>query len=162
TVVVRPRFVWGPDDTTLLDAMVAQVRSGRFAWIGGGRHRTATTHVDNTVEGLVLAATRGRDRGVWFVTDGDPIPFRDMVTRLLATRGVAAPDRSIPVAVAGAIAEGGERLWRAFRLPGRPPLTRFAFWIASQECTIDDTRAERELGYAPVVSRDRGLEAMPR
>ena len=25
---------------------------------GGGRHRTATTHVDNTVEGLWLAATR--------------------------------------------------------------------------------------------------------
>jgi nucleoside-diphosphate-sugar epimerase len=56
TVVVRPRFVWGRGDTTLLPAMVELVRSGRFAWIGGGRHLTSTTHVDNAVQGLVLGA----------------------------------------------------------------------------------------------------------
>src|SRR5450631_1841774 len=31
TVVVRPRFVWGAGDTTLLPVMVELVRSGRFA-----------------------------------------------------------------------------------------------------------------------------------
>ena len=44
TVVVRPRFVWGPGDTTLLPAMTEMVRAGRWAWIGGGRHLTSTTH----------------------------------------------------------------------------------------------------------------------
>lgn len=34
TVVVRPRFVWGAGDTTLLPSIVELVRSGRFAWIG--------------------------------------------------------------------------------------------------------------------------------
>ena len=60
TVVVRPRFVWGRGDTTLLPTMVELVRSGRFAWVGGGEHLTSITHVDNAVEGLVLGATRGR------------------------------------------------------------------------------------------------------
>ncbi|MGA8115976.1 MAG: NAD-dependent epimerase/dehydratase family protein, partial [Actinocatenispora sp.] len=60
TVVLRPRFVWGAGDTTVLPELVAAVRSGRFAWIGGGRHRTDTTHVDNVAHGLLLAATRGR------------------------------------------------------------------------------------------------------
>ena len=60
TVVVRPRFVWGLGDTTLLPVMVGMVRAGRFAWIGGGRHLTSTTHVDNTVEGLILGATAGQ------------------------------------------------------------------------------------------------------
>src|SRR6476619_1025143 len=77
TVVVRPRFVWGRGDTSLLPAIVEMVRSGRFRWVGGGRHLTATTHVDNTVEGLWLAATRGPAGGVWFVTDGDPVEFRE-------------------------------------------------------------------------------------
>ena len=63
TVVIRPRFVWGRGDTTLLPALVELVRSGRFRWVGGGRHLTATTHLDNTVEGLWLGATRpGRER----------------------------------------------------------------------------------------------------
>ena len=70
TVVVRPRLVWGPGDTTVLPQIVEAVRSGRFAWIGGGRHLTSTTHVDNAVEGLVLAARRGTPGGVYFVTDG--------------------------------------------------------------------------------------------
>ena len=65
TVVLRPRFVWGVGDTTLLPAIVELVRAGRFAWIGGGRHRTSTTHVDNTVEGLVLGAhARPSGRGL--------------------------------------------------------------------------------------------------
>jgi nucleoside-diphosphate-sugar epimerase len=38
TVVVRPRFVWGRGDTTLLPTLVELVRSGRFRWVGGGRH----------------------------------------------------------------------------------------------------------------------------
>lgn len=50
TVVLRPRFVWGKGDTTLLPEMVATVKSGRFAWVGGGRNITETTHVDNVVE----------------------------------------------------------------------------------------------------------------
>jgi nucleoside-diphosphate-sugar epimerase len=59
TIVVRPRFVWGPGDTTLVPAMIEMIRTGRFRWIGGGRHRTSTAHVDNTVHALVLAADRG-------------------------------------------------------------------------------------------------------
>ena len=58
TVVIRPRFVWGRGDTTLLPQLVELVRSGRFRWVGGGEQLTATTHVDNTVEGLWLGATK--------------------------------------------------------------------------------------------------------
>src|SRR3712207_9311544 len=76
------------------------MRSGQWAWVGGGRHRTATTHVDNTVEGLMLAASRGRDRGVWFVTDGGSVVFRDFITALARTQGVEPADRSVPRAVA--------------------------------------------------------------
>jgi nucleoside-diphosphate-sugar epimerase len=157
TVVVRPRFVWGVGDTTLLPTMTEMVRSGRFAWIGGGRHLTATTHVDNAVEGLVLGAERGQAGNVYFVTDGEPVVFREFVSELLRTQGVDAPTRSIPASVAGALATAGETAWRALRLPGRPPLTRFAYWVSSQECTIRIDKARRELGYEPVKSRDAGL-----
>jgi nucleoside-diphosphate-sugar epimerase len=36
TVVVRPRFVWGRGDTTLLPNMVEMVEKGRLAWVAGG------------------------------------------------------------------------------------------------------------------------------
>ena len=157
TVVVRPRFVWGRGDTSLLPQIIEMVRSGRFRWVGGGRHLTATTHIDNTVEGLWLGATRGSAGGVYFVTDGEPVEFREFLTRMLGSQGVTIPDKSVPAPVASAAAVTGERLWRVLRRPGNPPLTRFAVWVSSQECTIDISRAERELGYRPVKSRDEGL-----
>jgi nucleoside-diphosphate-sugar epimerase len=160
TVVIRPRFVWGKGDTNLLPQIVAMVKEGRFRWIGGGRHLTATTHIDNTVEGLWLAATRGKAGGVWFVTDGEPVEFREFLTALVGTQGVEIPDRSVPEPVARAAAKVSETLWRRLRRPGSPPLTRFAVWVSSQECTIDISRAERELGYRPVRTREDGLREM--
>ena len=160
TVVVRPRFVWGKGDTTLLPQIVDLVRSGRFRWVGSGRQLTATTHIDNTVEGLWLGATRAPAGGVYFVTDGEPVVFRDFLTALVATQGVEIPDKSVPPAVAGAAARAAEGIWRLLRRRGNPPITRFAVWVSSQECTIDISRAERELGYRPVTSREEGLAAL--
>jgi nucleoside-diphosphate-sugar epimerase len=160
TVVIRPRFVWGRGDTTLLPALTEMVRSGRFRWVGGGRQLTATTHIDNTVEGLWLGATKAPPGGVYFVTDGEPVVFREFVTRMLGTQGVTVPDKSVPPGVARVAAAASERLWRLLKRPGPPPLTRFAVWVSSQECTIDISRAERELGYAPVTTREDGLREL--
>lgn len=157
TVVVRPRFVWGRGDTSLLPTIVEMVRSGRFRWIGGGGQLSATTHIDNTVEGLWLAATKAPAGSVYFVTDGQPAVFREFLTELLATQGVTVPDKSVPAGVARVAAATSERIWRLLKRPGPPPLTRFAVWVSSQECTIDISRAERELGYRPVISREAGL-----
>src|SRR5215217_273131 len=157
TVVIRPRFVWGRGDTTLLPALVELARSGRFRWVGGGGHLTATTHVDNTVEGLWLGATKAPAGGVYFVTDGEPVVFREFLSRLFETQGVTPPTGSVPAGVARVAAGASERIWRVLRRPGNPPLTRFSVWVSSQECTIDIGRAERELGYRPVKSRDQGL-----
>jgi nucleoside-diphosphate-sugar epimerase len=160
TVVLRPRMVWGPGDTTLLPAIVAAVEQGRFAWIGGGHHKTSTTYIDNVIEGLVLAAERGRPGEAYFVSDGEPVEFRDFVTRQLAERGVEAPTRTLPLPVARAAATGLEGLWRALRLKGAPPLTRTVIWLSAVEITIRTDKARQELGYNPPVSINEGLERL--
>ena len=160
TVVVRPRFVWGAGDTTLLPIIVAMARSGRLRWIGGGRQLTSTTHVDNTVEGLVLAAERGVPGNAYFVTDGSPVVFREFVSALLATQGVQAPEGELPLPVARAVARVSETAWRLLPLPGAPPVASFSVWASGLEATIDDTKARTQLGYRPPMTRDHGLTAM--
>lgn len=156
-VIVRPRFVWGAGDRTLLPQIASMVRAGRFAWIGGGHHLTDTTHVDNVVHGLLLGAERGADREIYFVTDGEAVEFRAFVSALISTQGLEPPARSVPSSFAAALAAGAEDAWRLLPLPGRPPLTRFTVWVSSQECTIDISKARRELGYEPVRSHADGL-----
>lgn len=163
-VVIRPRLVWGVGDTTILPGVRAAAESGRWAWIGGAEHRTSTTHVDNVVEGLWLGATRAQPGTVYFVTDGEPVVFREFIERLLATQGVELGDRRIPARLAGALAAGGEAAWRLLRIGPThpPPVTRLAYWLASQECTIDIGRARSELGYEPVRTIDAGMEELRR
>jgi nucleoside-diphosphate-sugar epimerase len=157
TMVLRPRLVWGAGDTTLLPEIVAAVEAGKFAWIGGGGHLTDTTHVDNVVEGLMLAAERGRAGEAYFVTDGEPVVFREFISELLSTQHVEPPTRSIPTWLAATVAAGSETAWHVLRLKGEPPLTRLALWLSSQECTIDISKARAELGYEPVITHEQGL-----
>jgi len=157
TVALRPRFVWGKGDTTLLPEMVKTVEAGRFAWVGGGRNVTDTAHVDNVVEGLVLAAEKGHPGEAYFVTDGEPVVFREFVTALLETQGVEPPDRSLPAWTAAPLARVCETAWKLLPLKGEPPMSTFRAWILTQECTIDISKARRELGYAPLVSHEQGL-----
>ena len=156
TVVVRPRLVWGPGDTTILPSIKAEVEKGRFAWIGGGGHLTSTSHVDNVVEGLVLAAERGSPAASTSCSTTGPVEFRDFITRLLATAGVEAPTRTMPAPIARFAAGAGEGLFKLLRRENPPPVTRIAVWLSSLECTLDDSRAREELGYRPVVSRRGG------
>jgi nucleoside-diphosphate-sugar epimerase len=160
TVVLRPRLVWGAGDTSILPSMVEAVKAGRFAWVAGGRHLTSTTHVDNVVEGLMLAAERGASGEAYFVTDGEPVVFREFVTELLATQGVEAPTRSMPAPLAHLMAAGGEAVWRTLRLRGTPPLTRLAYWLLALETTIDISKARDELGYEPRVTTEEGMAGL--
>jgi len=157
TVALRPRFVWGKGDTTLLPEMVATVKAGKWAWVGGGRNVTDTAHVDNVVEGLVLAAERGHPGESYFVTDGEPVVFREFVTAMLRTQDVEPPTRSLPAWSAAPIARVAEAAWKVLPLSGVPPMTTFRSWLLTQECTIDISKARAELGYKPIVSHEQGL-----
>jgi nucleoside-diphosphate-sugar epimerase len=157
TVALRPRFVWGKGDTTLLPEMVETVEAGKWAWIGGGGNVTDTTHVDNVVEGLVLAAEKGRPGEAYFVTDGERVTFREFVTALLQSQGVEPPDRSVPAWTAAPMARIAETAWKALPLKGDPPMTTFRSWLLTQECTIDISKARAELGFTPIVTHEQGL-----
>jgi nucleoside-diphosphate-sugar epimerase len=158
-IIVRPRLIWGNDDTTMLDSLAAAVRKGQFMWFDGGRYLTSTAHVDNVCAGLLAAAERGRGGEIYFITDGEPVQLRAFLTALLATRGVTPGRRSIPRWLGGLIATASEWIWRILPLPGEPPLTRATFNLIGGEVTVRDEKARRELGYAPVISREEGLAA---
>lgn len=133
------------------------VEAGKWAWVGGGANVTDTAHVDNVVEGLLLAAAKGRPGEAYFVTDGEPVVFREFVTALLQTQGVEPPSRSLPAWSAAPLARVCEAAWRLLPLPGEPPMTTFRSWLLTQECTIDISKARTELGYTPIVTHEQGL-----
>lgn len=162
TIVVRPRLIWGKDDTTILPKLVESVRSGQFKWIDGGHYLTSTCHVTNVCEGIILAAEKGRGGQVYFLTDGQPIEVREFFTKMLKTQGITSESGSIPGWLAMAIAQLIEFFWTTYELTGQPPVTVTALRLIGTEVTVDDTKARKELGYKGLVSLEAGLAGMSR
>ncbi len=156
-ISVRPRFIWGRGDTTLLPVISKAMQSGAWAWFGGGHHLSSTCHVRNVVEGAVLALERGNGGQIYFLTDGDPVEFRDFLTRMAATQGVMAPAREAPLWLLSVVAAGSEMIWRGFSMAGRPPMTRSAVNLLFMEVTVVDRKAREQLGYSSHVSFEQGL-----
>ena len=160
TVIIRSRLNWGPGDTVLLPQFIAAARSGKLAFINGGRHLTSTCHVTNLCEGLLLAAEKGQGGEIYFLSDGSPIELKSFATACMATAGVDAGNRSIPLWLAKLIAPCAEFVWIVFKPSGKPPLTRATVKQQGEEITVNDAKARRELGYVGKVSREEGLAAL--
>lgn len=160
TIVVRPRFIWGKGDTSVLPILVDAVKSGRFRWVDGGKFNTSTCHVANCVEGTLLAAEKGRGGEAYFLTDGAPVNFREFITAMLKTQGVDPGNKTIPFGLAMTLATVSEALWNFFRLPGNPLITRQELLLAGREVTVSDAKARRELGYEGRMTQEAGLREM--
>lgn len=159
-VVVRPRFVWGRDDTTALPNLLDAVKSGQFAWISGGDYLTTTTHIANLCHGIALAIARGEGGQIYFMGDEEPVRFRDFVTALLATQGVDAPEKSVPRAVLRLVAGLGDWMHQVSGGKVTPPLTLQSFATSAVPITLDTGKARRDLGFIPVMSREAGIAEM--
>ncbi|HYD86759.1 MAG TPA: NAD-dependent epimerase/dehydratase family protein [Vitreimonas sp.] len=160
TIILRPRFIWGPGDTTLAPTIEAMARAGKFAWVDSGRAMTSTTHIANLVRAIELALTNGRGGEAYFVLDDGVRPMREMIAGIAAARGITLPEKSVPGWAADALGAVCEAAWRTLALKGEPPLTRFGAMIMSRDSVLKDDKARRELGYAPVISVEDGMQAL--
>lgn len=160
TLSIRPRLVWGPDDTSVLPTILDAAANGRFAWIGGGGARTSTTHVANLVHALILALDHGRGGEVYFVADDGTRTYRTFLSALAATRGVTLPERTVPSWVARPLSRVVEGLWHALRLRSTPPMTAMPVHMLSSTVTLRTDKARKELGWAPVMTVERGLSEL--
>ncbi|MEQ8352654.1 MAG: NAD-dependent epimerase/dehydratase family protein [Leptospiraceae bacterium] len=160
TIVLRPRFVWGPGDTSVRRVLKQMVEEGKFMWIGGGAARTSTTYIDNLVHAVELALTEGSSGRAYFITDGEDTTFKEFLTEMMDTQGVQLPEKSIPSWLASTAARLVEGSFRLVGAKSEPPLMRFPTDLMGRECTIRIDRARKELGYAPLVSVSDGMQAL--
>ena len=143
---------------TTIDEIAKVARAGRFAWIDHGRHVVDFVHVDNLAGAMLLALTRGRAGGVYYVSDDTPLAVRELLTPLLATRDVdLSPSRSVPRAVAAPLAAAMDGAARLLRRKDAPPLTNWLVSWTGRDRSYDITAARTELGYAPTVTLADGL-----
>jgi nucleoside-diphosphate-sugar epimerase len=157
TSVVRPGLIWGGEGDTFTASIAEVTRAGHMMLIDGGRHEIVTSHVANTVAGVLAAMHRALGGEAYFVFDDGAITTRDFLGRLMESQGLELPDKAISGAAAWAMANAMAAAWRLLGRKDDPPLTRELVKLNGGPFLVSDEKARSQLGYLPVVSRDRAL-----
>ncbi|MBA2660693.1 MAG: NAD-dependent epimerase/dehydratase family protein [Bradymonadaceae bacterium] len=159
TVIVRPRGVYGPGDTTIFPRIIRAAQKGALPVIGDGGALTNMTYIDDAVEGLCLALECAKARGKTYVLTGDEdVRAWDVIRDVLERLGIAHRPRTLSIGQAMAAAGAAESLWRISRLAGEPPLTRYSASLFAYSQTYDISAAKQDLGYAPKTRVSEGVE----
>ncbi|MCC7361834.1 MAG: NAD-dependent epimerase/dehydratase family protein [Anaerolineales bacterium] len=159
TVRLRPRAVFGPGDATLFPRLLRQVAHGRLRVIGPGDNLADLTYIDNVVDGLLLAARApAAVGGVYNLTNGEPQPLWPLIAQVSTALGYGPPRGRVSLRAALALAGAIELAYWLLGLKREPPLTRYAVRMLALDATLDITAARRDLGYAPRVSLDEGMQ----
>lgn len=166
TVALRPHLVWGPGDRHLVPRVLARARAGRLRIVGAGENRVDLTHIENVVDAHLLAEAALARPGspaagrAYFVTNGEPVRLWPWIDDLLAAAGLPPVRRRISLRRAVAAGAVLETLWRALRLAGEPPMTRFVAHELATDHWFSIEAARRDLGYVPRVSMAAGLRTL--
>lgn len=158
--IVRPGFIYGERDRTVLPKLLYNLRKKRFAYFGSGDQALNCIYVKNLVHGIFLAAESPASVGeVFNLTDGERVSKKQFVSRVATLAGLEPPTRHIPLGLARVLAGVVEKVAK-LRGAKNPPLinkARFKFLGLNLDYSID--KARRVLGYAPPYTTEQGLEA---
>jgi nucleoside-diphosphate-sugar epimerase len=162
TVVLRPRLIWGPEDTNLVPQLVARARAGQLRFVGDGSNLVDTVYIDNAVDAHLLAADclepgascTGRP---YFISNGEPWPMKKIINGILGAAGLPPEERSVPLKAALVAGAVFENLYKLFPTRGGPRMSRFVARNFATAHWFDISAARRDLGYEPRISIEEGL-----
>jgi nucleoside-diphosphate-sugar epimerase len=147
TCALRPALVWGPRDRTHLPRWRAEAGAGGIRLIGGGKKLLATTYIDNLSHATSCALRATVTTGnVYYVVDTELSVSRDFFAELSEALQWPSPRRA------------GSYHWARIRaMAGVSSLHPTEVLRRGQTSAFDMSRAKRDLGYEPPVTRERGL-----
>jgi nucleoside-diphosphate-sugar epimerase len=165
TVALRPRLIWGPEDTNLVPQLVARARAGKLRFVGDGSKLVDSVYIDNAVDAHILAAERlspgapctGRP---YFISNGEPWPMKKFVNGILDAAGLPPEEHTVPLTVALAAGAVLETLHKVFPTQSGPRMNRFIARNFATAHWFDISAARRDLGYEPRVSMEEGLRRL--
>jgi nucleoside-diphosphate-sugar epimerase len=146
--VVRPRAVFGPEDTVLFPRLLRAAKKGMLPRFGEREPVGDLIYIENLCflleRVLALGAT-----GDFNVTNGEPVGLWTFLNEVFAGLGYPPLGRPVPVGLAMGLARGMELLSAATGW-WEPPITRFGVEVMAHSKTFDVSKANAELGRPPV------------
>jgi nucleoside-diphosphate-sugar epimerase len=159
-VVLRPGFIYGPRDRTLMPKMLENLRKRKVRYIVGASKRAMNCiYVGNLIEAALLAAEKPEAIGqIYNLTDGEFVSKRRFIDTIVEGMGLPRP-KPVPVPLwAGRImAWWMEGQARKKNSPKAPRVTQGRLKLFGLNLDFSIEKAKNELGYRPRWSFEEGM-----
>ena len=151
-VLVQPGAVYGPGDESQLGEQLRLAQRGKLRYVTLGEIGFTAVHVDDVVDGLVLALDQGRI-GESYVLGGEPTTMKQAVAVAARITGKKPPKLAIPTTVIRMMAPFGRVMGP---LLGQPPNLRevisashgVTYWATHAKASGSWVRAPRSRNLA--------------
>ena len=158
-VVLRPGFIYGPRDRTVLPKLADNLRRGIVRYIGDGSALMNTIYVGNLVVAIFLALEKPEAIGqVYNLTDGEQITKRKFFETIADGLGLPRPKGRVPLFVAKLAARFLETRARRRGAKEPPRLTQARLKFLGLNLDFSIAKAKRELGYVPSIGFEAGMK----
>jgi nucleoside-diphosphate-sugar epimerase len=161
--VLRPGFVYGPRDRTVLPRLVERLKEGSVIYIARGRFALNTTYVGNIADAVLLAVDAPAEAvvgAVFNITDGEFVSKRKFFETIADGLGLKRPRGfpPVPVWLARMMANWREGVFRRKNKPHPPRITQAQLKFAGLNLDFSIAKARTKLGYTPRVLFDEGMK----
>lgn len=149
-VVVRPGFIYGPRDRTIIPKVMERLKSQQFAYLGSPDKLMNNTYVANLVDAIFLAIEKDTVLGqVFNITDPRLVTKKEFMETIAKTAGYPLPTKVVPIGVAKFLAKMLEGLYRVLGKKEAPLLSSARIKFLGLNLDYSCERAKRLLGYSP-------------
>ncbi len=154
--IVRPADVYGPGCRPWVLEPLAAIEQGRFLLPARGRGLFTAVYVEDLVDGIIAAAAAPAGAGQIFHLGGEePVTTSEYFGHLYRMLGRTGPPRTLPTAVAVAVAEA-VRLGHKVR-GTHTELGRGVMEMLSKTRPVSNAKAHELLGWWPEVDLAEGM-----
>ena len=148
-IVLRPKALIGPGDTTLLPRVLSVASRGTFPLFGPDCLLDLTA-IDDACQAVCLALETEETGGTYHLTSGQPLSRKLVLETIFRACHLTVKWKPLPLR--GALALGSTLEWcsRLLTLGNwEPPLTRYSVGALGYGQTLDISAARRDLNYMP-------------
>lgn len=159
-VILRPGFIYGPRDRTVLPRIFERLRMKKFAYLGSGENLMNNTYVANLVDAVFLAIERDDAVGECYnIADGRLVSKKEFISTIAEFGGYEQPTKHVPLPVAKCLAKVMEGTWKLLGKKEAPLLSGARIKFLGYNLDYSIAKARRELGYDPRVDFRDGMKS---
>lgn len=148
-IILRTRLIWDTENSPVYKKLASAVKKKMFFMLDNGNYYTYSTHINNLIHGIKQCIKHGEDNSTYFLTDGTPIKFYQLVDSILNIKDIHKKILSLPRWPIFLLCKFSDLIYYLSRKKIRLPLSMSLYYLTMSKVIINDEFSKKKLKLNP-------------